>query len=306
MRVTGTIPYRPADWHAINWRKVLRPVRRLHMRIAEAMRRGRRGKVHAVRRILTRALSAACWAVRRVTENEGKKTPGVDGVVWSTPEAKQNAVRTIQRGHVPPLPLRRVYIPKAQGKQRPLSIPAMQDRATQALHGLALDPIAESLAAPNSYGFRRARSTADAIGQACMTLAKRDSPPWVLEGDIAACFDRIRHTWLLEHVPMDTGLLASWLKAGDVERNTFHATAEGTPQGGIISPTLCHMTLDGLERELKARVKRRKVTLIRYADDVRHITGREIPFPDRRGSEDKTPGSTTDLRANVRGDTRMS
>jgi RNA-directed DNA polymerase len=255
------------DWHAISWRKVFRSVRRLQIRIAEAMRRGRRGKVHALRRILTRSLSAAYWAVRRVTENQGKKTPGVDGIIWSTPEAKQEAARFIQTRRHTPLPLRRVYIPKANGKRRPLGIPAMQDRATQALHGLALEPIAEHLADPNSYGFRRERSTADAIGQCYITLAKRASPEWALEGDITACFDQISHAWLLQHMPMDKCMLAKWLKSGYIERKTFHVTEEGTPQGATISPVLCNMTLDGLERELKARFKRRKVNLIRYADD---------------------------------------
>ena len=265
--VTGTLPHGPLDWHAISWRKVFRSVRRLQIRIAEAMRRGRRGKVHALRRILTRSLSAAYWAVRRVTENQGKKTPGVDGIIWSTPEAKQEAARFIQTRRHTPLPLRRVYIPKANGKRRPLGIPAMQDRATQALHGLALEPIAEHLADPNSYGFRRERSTADAIGQCYITLAKRASPEWALEGDITACFDQISHAWLLQHMPMDKCMLAKWLKSGYIERKTFHVTEEGTPQGATISPVLCNMTLDGLERELKARFKRRKVNLIRYADD---------------------------------------
>jgi len=210
MNVTGTLPHGPWNWHAINWRKVMRSVRRLQIRIAEAMRRGKRGKVHALRRILTRSLNAAYWAVRRVTENQGKKTPGVDGIVWSTPEAKQEAARSIQTSRHTPLPLRRVYIPKANGKRRPLGIPAMHDRATQALHGLALEPIAEHLADPHAYGFRRERSTADAIGPWSITLATRTAPAWVLEGDMTACCDRISHPWRLRHVPRDTGMLAQW------------------------------------------------------------------------------------------------
>ena len=242
MSVTGTLPHGPWDWHAINWRKVLRSVRRLHIRIAEAMRCGKRGKVHALRRILTRSLSAADWAVRRVTETQGKKTPGVDGSIWSTPAATQAAARRRQQDRHPPLPWRRGSMPKAKGTQRPLGIPAMHDRATQPLPGLALEPIAAHLAHPNASGFRRERSTADAIGPWSLTRATRASPAWVLAGDMTACCDHIRHPWLWQQVPMDTGMLAKWWKAGDRERTTCHATEEGTPQGGARSPVPCHMT----------------------------------------------------------------
>jgi RNA-directed DNA polymerase len=266
-RVTGTVPQGPPDWDAIKWRTVFRSVHRLQSRIAKAVREGKRGKVHALQRVLTRSLGGAYLAVRRVTTNKGKRTPGVDGVVWSTPRAKQEAIAAMQRGRYQPLPLRRGYVPKANGKKRALGIPCMKDRAKQAVHALALDPIAECLADPNSYGFRRERSTADAMEQCFNVLAKRHSAQWVLEGDITACYDRISHEWLDEHVPMDRGILRKWLKSGYVERRTFHATDEGTPQGGIISPVLCNLTLDGLERLLNERFKRRKVNFVRYADD---------------------------------------
>ena len=179
------------------------------------MQEGRRGKVHVLRRILTRSWSAACWAVRQVTENRGKKTPGIDGVIWSTPKDKQNAIQTLQHGRYQPLPLRRTYIPKADGKkQRPLGIPAMADRARQALHALGLDPITECLANPNSYGFRRERAPANAIQQGFIVLAKRDSAQWILEGDIAAGFDKICHQWLIDSTPMDRRILSKRLKAG--------------------------------------------------------------------------------------------
>jgi RNA-directed DNA polymerase len=265
--IAGTVLLGPAQWPAINWRKVAGSVHRLQARIAKATREGRRGKAHALQRILTRSLGAACWAVRRVTTNKGKRTPGVDGVVWSTPKAKQEAVCATQRGPYKALPLRRVYIPKPNGSKRPLGIPCMKDRAKQAVHALALDPIAECLADPNSYGFRRGRSTADAIEQCFIVLARRVCAPWVLEGDITACYDRISHEWLGKHVPMDKGILSKWLKSGYVERNALHATDEGTPQGGIISSVLCNLTLDGLESLLKERFKHHKVNLVRYADD---------------------------------------
>ena len=148
----------------------------------------------------------------------------------------------------------------------------------QALFLQALDPVAETTADPNSYGFRRERSCADAISQCFILLAKRRSPQWVLEGDIKACFDRIDHDWLLSHVPTDKEMLQGWLKSGYLEKSVFYPTEEGAPQGGIISPVLANLALDGLERLLaekfssSALSRRNGVHLVRYADDF-IITG---------------------------------
>ncbi len=268
MNAAGTLSHATVEWRTINWRRVNRNVRRLQIRIAEAMKQGRRGKVHALRRILTRALGAACWAVRKVTESRGKNTPGIDGKTWSTPEEKQEAVGALQRGRYSPLPLRRLYIPKAGGKKRrPLGIPVLSDRARQTLHALALDPIAETLADPNSYGFRRERAPVDAIGQCFLVLARGNAAQWILEGDICACFDNICQKWLVANTPMDKGMLSKWLKAGYVERDTFQTTDAGTAQGTPISPMLCNLTLDGLEPMLKRRFPNHKVNVIRFADD---------------------------------------
>ena len=166
---------------------------------------------------------------------------------------------------------------------RPLGIPTMKDRGMQALHLLALDPIAETTADKNSYGFRQQRSCADAIGQ-CFTTLKSANTQWVLEGDIKSCFDRISQDWLLNHIPMDRVILRKWLTAGYMEKHVLHETTDGTPQGGIISPVLANCALDGLERLLKEkypkgrRLKSLKgirpcVNLIRYADDF-VITGK--------------------------------
>ncbi len=272
MSATDTISDVRMDWRDVNWRQVYRRVRRLQARIAEAIRKGRPGKARALQRILTRSLCGCLLAVRRVTENSGGKTKGIDGVIWDTPEAKAAGVRSIQRGVYRAKALRRIYIPKRNNKKRPISIPVIRDRAKQALHYLGLDPIAECLADPNSYGFRRERATADAIAQCFTVLSKRSSARWILEADIASCFDKICHSWMLEHIPMDKRILRKWLKAGYVERKTFHATEEGTPQGSIISPVLCNMTLEGMEKLLKHRFAQRKVNLVRYADDL-IITG---------------------------------
>jgi len=209
------------------------------------MLEGRFGKVKALQRLLTHSYAAKQLAVRRVVTNDGRHTPGIDGVRWRTPGQRQQAVVSLRRHGYRPRPLRRVSIPKSNGKQRPLGIPTMHDRAMQALHSLALEPVMEMLADPNSYGFRSRRSLHDAIGQCFVVLAKKHSPRWILDADIKACFDRISHDWLLAHVPMDKAILKAWLRAGYIEDNAFHATEEGTPQGGIISPLLANLALDG-------------------------------------------------------------
>ena len=260
------------NWHDINWRQVYQKVRRLQVRIVKAAQENKWNKVKALQHLLTHSFSGKALAVRRVTENQGKHTPGVDRVIWDTPTKKANAISSLQQKGYQPLPLRRVYIPKNNGEKRPLSIPTMKDRAMQALYLLALEPLAETMGDPNSYGFRKQRSTADAIEQCFNVLAPSRMAEWILEGDIKSCFDRISHKWLLENIPMDKTILRKWLKAGYLDKGVFNMMDEGTPQGGIISPVLANMALDGLEKRLKEmfspnRRPKPKVNFVRYADD---------------------------------------
>jgi RNA-directed DNA polymerase len=261
-------------WNSIDWAYARRQVRRLQVRIAQAVQKNRWNKVASLQHLITHSFYAKLLAVKRVTSNKGKNTPGVDGVVWKSARDKWRAACSLRRRGYKPQPLRRIYIPKKNGKKRPLSIPIMKDRAMQALHKLALGPVAETTADRNSYGFREGRSCADAVAAAFNALSKPNSATWVLEGDITGCYDNISQQWLRRNIPMDKTVLDKWLRAGYVENGITYPTRKGTPQGGIISPTLANMTLDGLEETVKRAVPRRsRVNFIRYADDF-IITGK--------------------------------
>ncbi len=177
-------------WETLNWQTIEGGVRRLQARIVKAVQEGRWNKAKALQRLLTRSASGKLLAVRRVTENDGKRTPGVDEELWDTSQKKLTAAMSLTARGYFPQPLRRVYIPKANGKLRPLGIPTMRDRAMQALYLLALDPIAETTADHASYGFRQARSCADAI-ERCFACLCHGNPVWILEGDIKGCFETL-------------------------------------------------------------------------------------------------------------------
>jgi RNA-directed DNA polymerase len=277
-QAVGAVSREAAEWYATDWQTINHNVRRLQVRIVQATKESRWGRVRALQRLLTHSHSGKVLAVRRVTENNGKKTPGVDQEIWDTPEKKTQAVHALKRRGYQSQPLRRVYIPKSDGKtMRPLGIPTMKDRAQQALYLLALAPVVETTADKNSYGFRQQRSCADAMEQ-CFKALRSANTQWILEGDIKSCFDKISHDWLLAHVPIDRVILQKWLKSGYMEKHVLHETTDGTPQGGIISPALANCALDGLERLLREKYPAEKrlkslggekpcVNLVRYADD---------------------------------------
>ncbi|AFM33899.1 MULTISPECIES: group II intron reverse transcriptase/maturase [Stutzerimonas stutzeri subgroup] len=266
------------NWHDLDWARIQQTVRKTQLKIAQATEEGDWRRIKRLQRLLTHSFYGRCLAVRRVTENRGRKTPGADGETWGTPQAKLQAVGRLskKRGYRPK-PLRRVWIPKpGKPEKRPLGIPTMLDRAMQALYLQALEPVIESTSDPKSYGFRPDRSTADAMVELFHLLSPQTAPVWILEGDIKGFFDNINHEWLCRNVPMDRTVLRKWLKAGVIDRRQLMATEAGTPQGGIISPCLANATLNGLEAQLKChlvqqmgktKAQQAKVYVVRYADD---------------------------------------
>lgn len=258
------------NWDLIIWRKVIQRVNRLQRRIAKAVKEKRRGKAKALMFLITKSFYAKLLAVFRVANNKGGKTPGVDHKIWIDGYDKLVAAENLKNRGYTPKPLRRIYIPKKNGKKRPLSIPCMDDRAMQALHMIALVPLAETMADLNSYGFREKRSCADAIAQCFLILCRKNCAQWVYEADIKACFDEIDHQWILNYIPVNKSILDKWLKAGYIQKGRLFPSLKGTPQGGIISPSIMNMVLDGLETTINKqfpRWKNQKVNFVRYADD---------------------------------------
>src|SRR4028118_435030 len=266
------------EWNQVNWRKLERKVFKLQKRIYRASQRGDVKALRKLQKMLMKSWSARALAVRRVTQdNQGKKTAGVDGFKSLTPKQRLDLANKLHLG-TKASPTRRVWIPKpGTEEKRPLGIPTMKDRALQALVKLALEPEWEAQFEPNSYGFRPGRSCQDAIE--AIFNAIRFKASYVLDADIAKCFDRIDHKALLRKLntsPTIRRQIRAWLKAGVMDEMQYFDTSEGTPQGGVISPLLANIALHGMEWRIKDFVE---------TCDLKRSDGKyQLPKRDKRDS----------------------
>ncbi len=242
-------------WTAINWGLVKKRVRNLRQRIYRATQNGQWNRVRSLMKLMLRSYSNLLLSVRRMTqENQGKYTAGLDGQTALTAEQRVQLVNRLQDHSLWQVhPTKRVYIPKANGKLRPLGIPAIENRIAQTIVKNALEPHWEARFEAHSYGFRPGRNCHDAIEQ-CFLRLRHGCDTWVLDADLKGAFDNLSHQYILDTIGPVPGraLIKQWLKAGYVEAEMFHPTTEGAPQGGPISPLLLNIALNGMEQMLSS------------------------------------------------------
>jgi RNA-directed DNA polymerase len=277
------------NWQEIPWQDVMLKVRDLQNKIVKATLNNDTRLIYKLQNQLVSCFEARALAVRRVVTNSGGKTAGIDNITWDTPADRFKAIKelgliTKNPNKYKSSPLKRVLIPKANSTEmRPLGIPTLMDRSVQAVYHMAVDPVVETRSDKNSYGFRTGRSQHDAIAYIRSWLDKKYSPEYILETDIAKCFDKISHEFLLKVTPIcHKRVLKEWLKSGYILKSKYYETLEGTPQGGIISPMLCNLALNGIEEEIRnlypvnktIKGGKPKVYLSRFADDM-IVTGKD-------------------------------
>ena len=272
-------PLRLRRWQDIDWNRTIDSVKGLRQQIFRASQSGDRKKLRSLQRLMLQSRANAELSVRQATLiNKGRTTPGVDERVALVAKDRTEMIEEILTDHNwTPQPAKRINIPKANGKTRPLGIPAIADRCKQAMVRNALEPAWEAHFEPCSYGFRPGRSCHDAIGRIYRIALPHGHKKWIVDADIKGAFDNISHDHLLRQLGGFPGLslIDGWLKAGVMVERTFQHTEMGTPQGGIISPLLLNIALHGMESAVGVTYAKRGTYtymtsdrgLIRYADD---------------------------------------
>merc|ERR1711966_426646 len=230
-------------YKSINWKQCVIDLSRLQYEILIAYRANDMRRVQMIQTQLTRSFSARALAVRKVTSNSGRNTPGIDGIIWNRPEQKFSAIIDLKDlSKYKATPVKRRYISETDGNQRPLGIPTMRDRAVQTLYVFTIDPIAEETACLRSYGYRLHRGVHDNAIYLKLVLGNYTATRrYILKADIKGFFPSVSHKWLLDNIPMNKAILKEFLKAGVMEESFLHSTLDGFPQGSPISPALANM-----------------------------------------------------------------